>query len=289
MLLNRFAVHPDEEAAAEALPLAPRYLRAWHAVRPAHDHHGPCGDILLVLPLSCGRTAIVVLDVAGHSPARAPLSSVIAEVITTALMHDASPAAALGSADEYLRTSGEDSPYAVAFAALIHPVLRTVIYASAGHGLAFVLANDGRVRHLAPTSPMLVSHSQSGRVMHYSNSTRPRVSLLRPMVSPTAVVPGRSTSSRRTALHVQSPDRYVRAVIRHKSYSRLPGRMRVGARGTTQASLSRASTLPALPHAQRLTARADAATTTSLVAMPSLLGGSVCIARRSQTPLPAAC
>ena len=107
------------------------------------------------LPLSSGHTAIVVIDVAGHGAARAGLSSAITETITAALLRDASPAAALASADELLRTFEDESPYAVAFVALVHPVLQTVIYASAGHDVAFALADDGHIRHLAPTTPML--------------------------------------------------------------------------------------------------------------------------------------
>jgi serine phosphatase RsbU (regulator of sigma subunit) len=33
--------------------------------------------------------------------------------------------------------------------------VRTVVYASAGHDVAFTLADDGRIRHLMPTAPML--------------------------------------------------------------------------------------------------------------------------------------
>lgn len=134
---------------------APSAIQTWLGVRPANGDDGPCGDRVLVLPLSSGRTAIIVVDVAGHGAARAPLSAVIAEEIITSLLADASPALALGSADARLRESGDEFPYAVAFVALVHPSLRTVIYASAGHDVAFTLADDGRTRNLGPTAPML--------------------------------------------------------------------------------------------------------------------------------------
>ena len=114
-----------------------------------------CGDVVRTLPLRSGRTAIIVIDVAGHGPGRASLSSAIADKIATALSHDESPASALARADQLLRTVDDESPYAVAFVALLHPVLRTVVYASAGHDVAFTLADDGRPRHLMPTAPML--------------------------------------------------------------------------------------------------------------------------------------
>lgn len=114
-----------------------------------------CGDMAFVLPLDSDRTAIVVIDVAGHGAARAPLSSALADEVTSGLRRDGSPAAALACADQRLRTFDDEFPYAVAFVALVHPALRTVIYASAGHDVAFTLAADGRIRHLAPTASML--------------------------------------------------------------------------------------------------------------------------------------
>jgi serine phosphatase RsbU (regulator of sigma subunit) len=114
-----------------------------------------CGDMVFVLPLDSGRKAIVVIDIAGHGLARAPLSSAIAEAINEALQGDASPSVALQRADELLQTFEDESPYAVAFVAVVHPAVRTVVYASAGHDVAFTLADDGRIRHLMPTAPML--------------------------------------------------------------------------------------------------------------------------------------
>ena len=139
---------------------APSAIQTWHGVRPANGDDGPCGDRVLVLPLSSGHAAIIVIDVAGHGAARAPLSAVIADEIIASLLADASPALALGTADARLREFDDESPYAVAFVALVHPSLRTVVYASAGHDVAFTLADDGRIRILAPTAPMLGSLSR---------------------------------------------------------------------------------------------------------------------------------
>jgi serine phosphatase RsbU (regulator of sigma subunit) len=114
-----------------------------------------CGDLAVALPLSSGRTAIILIDITGHGAGRAALSSALTDEIVTALVHDESPSAALDRADQLLRTVDDETPYAVAFAALVHPVLRTVVYASAGHDVAFTLADDGSIRHLMPTAPML--------------------------------------------------------------------------------------------------------------------------------------
>ena len=132
----------------------PSTITVSSAVR-SYDGSQRCGDVACVLPLSSGRTAIVVVDVAGYGADRAPLSWALAKTITASLQRDGCPAVALSCADRLLRASSDESPYAVAFVALVHPVLRTVVYASAGHDVAFVLAQDGRIRHLAPTAAML--------------------------------------------------------------------------------------------------------------------------------------
>ena len=129
-------------------------LLVWSSVRSC-DGSARCGDLAIALPLSSGRTALIVIDITGHGAGRAPLASVIADEIITALIDDESPSAALDRADQLLRTIDDETPYAVAFVALLHPVLRTIVYASAGHDVAFTLAKDGRVRQLIQTAPML--------------------------------------------------------------------------------------------------------------------------------------
>jgi sigma-B regulation protein RsbU (phosphoserine phosphatase) len=114
-----------------------------------------CGDVAFVVPLETGRTGIVVIDVAGHGAARAPIAWTLAAEISASLQVDGSPAAALGQADERLCAVDDESPYAVAFVAVVHPVSRTVVYASAGFDAAFALADNGRIRHLPPTATML--------------------------------------------------------------------------------------------------------------------------------------
>jgi hypothetical protein len=121
----------------------------------SYDGGQRCGDAVLTLALTSGRRAVVVLDVAGHGRVRAPLSAAVAEAICASLRIDGSPSAALEAADARLRTLEDDLPYAIAFVAVIHPATRTVVYASAGHDVAFTLAGNGRIRHLAPTAPML--------------------------------------------------------------------------------------------------------------------------------------
>ena len=114
-----------------------------------------CGDVALVLPLPAGRTALVVVDVAGHGAARAPIAAGLVAEITASLVLDRSPSVALARADEHLCACADESPYAVAFVALVDTALRTVVYASAGLDLAFTLADDGRIRQLSPTAAML--------------------------------------------------------------------------------------------------------------------------------------
>ena len=133
---------------------APSAMGVSSALR-SYDGGLPCGDVASVLPLSSGRTALVVIDVAGHGTARAPLSRALDDVMTASLRRDGSPALALNCAHQLLLASGDELPYAVAFVALVNPVFRTIVYASAGHDVAFTLADDGRIRHLAQTATML--------------------------------------------------------------------------------------------------------------------------------------
>ena len=146
--------HGTLGAVEGALVSAPSAMRVSSAVR-SYDGGLRCGDVPSVLPLSSGRTAIVVIDVAGHGTARAPLSTALDDVMTASLRRDGSPALALNCAHQLLLASGDELPYAVAFVALVNPVFRTIVYASAGHDVAFTLADDGRIRHLAQTATML--------------------------------------------------------------------------------------------------------------------------------------
>ena len=130
-------------------------VRTATIVRAAHGAAGPCGDEARVVHLASGHVGIVVVDVAGHGWARAALSSAVADEILAELLRHRSPAIALGHGDRCLRTLDDDDPYAVAFVALVNPPRRTLVYASAGHDLAFTIDGRGRVFDLKPTAPML--------------------------------------------------------------------------------------------------------------------------------------
>jgi serine phosphatase RsbU (regulator of sigma subunit) len=137
------------------VPPLPPSLRTWHAERAAFAQAGPCGDQTLLLPFSAERIALVVIDVTGHGPARARLSALLADAIATSLRYSSSPANALVAADARLREGDDEHPYAIAFVAVVDPRNGLVRYASAGHDCAFVLDDRGKLRHLAPTAPML--------------------------------------------------------------------------------------------------------------------------------------
>ena len=123
--------------------------------RAAYGLPGPCGDEARVVKFISGHIGVVVVDIAGHGGTRAPLSSAVADEMLAGLVKKRSPAAALGYGDRALRMLDDDVPYAVAFAALINPTRRTLVYASAGHDLAFTIDHRGRVCDLKPTAAML--------------------------------------------------------------------------------------------------------------------------------------
>jgi phosphoserine phosphatase RsbU/P len=146
---------PPVAAERSALPNLVPKVESWVVVRSSDGRGGACGDVAFSLPLDSGSTALIVVDVAGHGAGRAPLAAALADAIVAELLADGSAAAALGSADARLRSFADDSPYAVAFIALLNPASRAVAYASAGHDVAFTLSEDGRSRPLRQTAPML--------------------------------------------------------------------------------------------------------------------------------------
>ena len=123
--------------------------------RAAYGLPGPCGDEARVVKFVSGHVGIVVVDIAGHGGARATFSSAVADEMLAGLVKKRSPAVALGYGDRALRMLDIEVPYAVAFAALINPAHRTLVYASAGHDLAFTIDGRGRVCDLRPTAAML--------------------------------------------------------------------------------------------------------------------------------------
>jgi serine phosphatase RsbU (regulator of sigma subunit) len=95
-----------------------------------------------------------MVDATGHGRAPAPVSSALTGSIVGAVLRGVSPAGALRRADERVRSFGGELPYAVAFVAIVDPQ-QGVLYASAGHDLAFTLHDDGHIDELEPTAPML--------------------------------------------------------------------------------------------------------------------------------------
>jgi serine phosphatase RsbU (regulator of sigma subunit) len=136
------------------LEIVPAVLHTAAVVR-CQQRQGRCGDVAATFRLPSGNHALIVIDAAGHGEARAQLADIIAEVMIATLTCEESPGQAVFLAHEWLATSREALPYAVAFAAIVHPLSGTVLYACAGLEIAFVIGANGRARRLVPTSPML--------------------------------------------------------------------------------------------------------------------------------------
>lgn len=133
----------------------PLRVRTATAVAAAYDEAGVCGDAIRVANSYDGAFAFALVDVAGHGAARAPLSRAVGDAVMAALVAGATPSAALAAGDARLRCCDDECPYAVAFAARLHPRSGSLVYAVAGLELAFVLDRGGRQWPLAPTAPML--------------------------------------------------------------------------------------------------------------------------------------
>ncbi|GAB2691016.1 SpoIIE family protein phosphatase [Kitasatospora kifunensis] len=126
------------------LEIAYRYL-------PASQLSEVGGDWFDVVPLSCGRVALVVGDVTGHGLRAAATMGQLRTVARTLITLDMDPARVLRRLDEAAATAGEGSgegQYATCVCVVLDPVDRACTAACAGHVPPLVTAADGSLRVL---------------------------------------------------------------------------------------------------------------------------------------------
>ena len=132
------------------------HARFWHRVS-ANSGPDDCGAFALVRSISATQSAIVLTD----SPAgtgRASLVSGLACLVAARLRAGASPAGALAIADRSVGTVVRkgDAPLVVAaFVAVLDHTSGSLLYAAAGHDVAFIARLDGSWRPLPGTGPIL--------------------------------------------------------------------------------------------------------------------------------------
>jgi len=100
------------------------------------------GDWFDVVPLSCGRVALVVGDVMGHGLRAAATMGQLRTVARTLATLDMEPEQVLTRLDEVAASSGSDQ-FATCVCAVYDPVERSGVVASAGHLPPVIVAPDG--------------------------------------------------------------------------------------------------------------------------------------------------
>ena len=116
------------------------------------------GDWWGVLPLEDDRTALLLLDVAGHGELAGLVLQRLRSVMTVALRSGFDPGTALTRGAVSFRDAA-DGRFATALVAVVDPRAGTLSWANAGHPAGWLLpsgACDRRTR-LAPTGPQLSS------------------------------------------------------------------------------------------------------------------------------------
>jgi hypothetical protein len=101
------------------------------------------GDWFDVIPLSCGRVALVVGDVMGHGIRAAATMGQLRTVARTLATLDMEPEQVLSRLDETAAAAGDDQ-FATCVCVVYDPVERLGVVACAGHLPPVIVAPDGR-------------------------------------------------------------------------------------------------------------------------------------------------
>ncbi len=135
---------PQEIHRTLGLEIAYRYL-------PSSVASEVGGDWFDVVPLSCGRVALVVGDVMGHGMRAAATMGQLRTVARTLATLEMQPDQVLTRLDETASGIG-DGQFATCVCAVYDPVDRSCVIACAGHLPPVVVATDGTARPV-PTPP----------------------------------------------------------------------------------------------------------------------------------------
>ena len=139
---------PQEVHHTLGLEIAYRYL-------PSSVASEVGGDWFDVVPLSCGRVALVVGDVMGHGMRAAATMGQLRTVARTLATLELQPDQVLTRLDETASAIG-DGQFATCVCAVYDPVDRSCVIACAGHLPPVVVAPDGTARpvELPPGAPL---------------------------------------------------------------------------------------------------------------------------------------
>ena len=139
-------------------PIDRPHARFWHRVS-AGSRPEDCGAFAIFRDISPVESGIVLTD-APAANGRAHLVAGLACLVLAKLNVGASPAGALAIADRSVRSVRRmnEPPLDLAcFVATLNRSTGVLLYASAGHDLAFILRPDGSTRMLSVTGPRLAT------------------------------------------------------------------------------------------------------------------------------------
>lgn len=113
------------------------------------------GDWYDALPLSEGRTALLIADVSGHGAAAGLVALRVKLALTSALSLGLGPGAALAHATETF--AGEEERFASCVAVVVDPVAGRLTWANAGHPppILYLPGDEPTHLELEPTGPLL--------------------------------------------------------------------------------------------------------------------------------------
>lgn len=120
-----------------------------HAYLPATEVGG---DFYDVLALEDGRLAVAVGDVAGHGVSSGLVMSAVKSALAVQVTFDPDVEAVFGTLNRMVYQSARRRLIATLCYALLDPVRRELVYASAGHIYPYLLRREGTVRSLPSTA-----------------------------------------------------------------------------------------------------------------------------------------
>ncbi len=120
-----------------------------HAYLPASEVGG---DFYDVLALEDGRLVVAVGDVAGHGVSSGLVMSAVKSALAVQVTFDPEVAAVFATLNRMVFQSARRRLIATLCYALLDPVRREMVFASAGHLYPYLLGTDGRVRSLVSTA-----------------------------------------------------------------------------------------------------------------------------------------
>ena len=107
-----------------------------------------CGDYYDFLPMADGRLGLAVGDVSGHGFAAALLMAETRAYLRSLARTTTDLGEVLGALNAFLFEDTEGERFVTLMVALLDPVRRTLVYASAGHIQGYVLDGSGATKHV---------------------------------------------------------------------------------------------------------------------------------------------